>query len=68
MHYGRQFGAVDLASPAVFDPYFYINTNVEVLQTGIRDVTSARNHWLQQGIHMGLQACGNFHSKQYLAR
>ncbi|KAK7497651.1 hypothetical protein BaRGS_00011046 [Batillaria attramentaria] len=60
--------AGDLASPAVFNANFYINTNVEVLHAGVRDEAAARNHWLQHGIHMGLQASGNFHSKQYLAR
>ena len=61
-------GAVDLTSPEVFNANFYINNNVEVLRAGVRDVTSAKHHWLQHGIDMGLQACGNFHSVQYLAR
>lgn len=59
--------AVDFASPFVFNAYFYINTNVEVLHAGVRDASGARTHWLSHGIDMGLQGAGNFHSKQYLA-
>ncbi|XP_076445892.1 uncharacterized protein LOC143283532 [Babylonia areolata] len=60
--------SVNLTSPEVFNVHFYINTNVEVLEAGVRDVTSAQQHWLHHGIDMGLQACGDFHSAQYLAR
>ncbi|KAK7473851.1 hypothetical protein BaRGS_00034902, partial [Batillaria attramentaria] len=60
--------SLDLASPEVFDAIFYIQSNVEVLQAGIHDVTSAKTHWLQHGIHMGLQGSGDFHTKQYFAR
>jgi len=61
-------GAVDYADPHVFNAYFYINTNVQVLHAGVRTASAARTHWLSHGIDMGLQAAGNFHSKQYLAR
>ncbi|KAK7497652.1 hypothetical protein BaRGS_00011047 [Batillaria attramentaria] len=60
--------AVDLASPAVFNYNFYISTNPEVVNAGIHDEAAAKHHWLQHGIGMGLQASGNFHSMQYLAR
>ncbi|KAK7114011.1 uncharacterized protein [Littorina saxatilis] len=60
--------AVDLTSPEVFNAIFYISTNVEVLHAGIRDATAAKHHWLNHGIDEGLQACGSFHSAQYLRR
>ncbi|XP_070188412.1 uncharacterized protein [Littorina saxatilis] len=60
--------AVDLTSPAVFNAIFYITANVEVWHAGARNVTSAKYHWLHHGIDEGLQACGSFHSAQYIRR
>ncbi|XP_070188447.1 uncharacterized protein [Littorina saxatilis] len=45
-----------------------MSTNVEVLRHGIRNTSSAEQHWLHHGMDMGLMACGSFHSAQYLRR
>ncbi|KAL3852768.1 hypothetical protein ACJMK2_016384 [Sinanodonta woodiana] len=58
----------DAASPLVFDPGFYLNTNPDLLKAGIVTPEAARSHWLNNGIQEGRQGCGSFHSRQYLAR
>ncbi|KAK3611309.1 hypothetical protein CHS0354_015726 [Potamilus streckersoni] len=58
----------DAASPLVFDPGFYLNTNPDLLKAGINTPEAARSHWLNNGIQEGRQGCGSFHSRQYLAR
>ncbi|XP_071087217.1 uncharacterized protein [Haliotis cracherodii] len=60
--------AVDLASPLVFDPTFYVNTHADLHQMGINSKAAAKQHWLSKGISEGRQGCGSFHSKQYLKR
>lgn len=58
----------DLLSPLVFEPQFYINTNNQLHHRGIDTVEKAKRDWLHHGLHEGLQGCGSFHTKQYLAR
>ncbi|XP_046559949.1 uncharacterized protein LOC124268967 [Haliotis rubra] len=59
---------VDLASPLVFDPIFYVNTNADLHHLGINTEAAAKQHWLSKGISEGRQGCGSFHSRQYLKR
>jgi hypothetical protein len=53
--------------PHVFNPYFYANTNSLSL-LGLYSIEDIKTHWNQTGVKNGLQACGSFHSKQYLDR
>ena len=59
-------GGVSLWDPRVYNYYFYINTNPDLREAGLFSKEDARNHWLTYGIEEGRQACGSFHTLQYL--
>lgn len=60
--------AQDIFSPEVFNTYFYINTNPDLIAAGIFTEEQAQAHWKRNGIAEGRQACGSFHTLQYLER
>ncbi|KAL5009904.1 hypothetical protein ScPMuIL_012209 [Solemya velum] len=59
---------VDYTSNLVFDPLFYVQTNYDLQLHHLTSPSAARTHWLDYGIDEGRQACGSFHSKQYIER
>lgn len=54
--------------PAVFNFYFYCNTDSDLVQSVCGSVASAQQHWAQFGVHEGRQATSPFHTQQYLDR
>jgi hypothetical protein len=59
---------VNIFDPHVFHFYFYVNTNPDLIANGILTKELAEQHWRDHGIMEGRQACGSFHTRQYLDR
>lgn len=58
----------DIFDPAVYSFYFYVNTHPDLVQAGLATFDKARDHWANYGLREGRQACGSFHTQQYLQR
>ena len=68
MSLGFANGQVDIFDPSVYSFYFYVNTNPDLIRPPYFTFDGAKQHWQQFGIHEGRQACGSFHTQQYLER
>ena len=58
--------STSIFDPRVYNYYFYINTNPDLREANLFSKEQAATHWESHGIHEGRQACGSFHSVQYL--
>ena len=56
----------NIFDPRVYNFYFYLNTNPDLIEAGINTPSQAESHWKNNGINEGRQACGSFHVLQYL--
>eukprot|EP01084_Bolivina_argentea_P076769 139172_1 len=56
----------NIFDPRVYNYYFYVGTNADIISSNITTEQKAANHWQQIGIFEGRQACGSFHVLQFL--
>eukprot|EP01084_Bolivina_argentea_P115522 205418_1 len=56
----------NIFDPRVYNYYFYVTTNSDVISNNIQTEQQAANHWQKIGIFEGKQACGSFHVLQFL--
>ena len=57
---------INIYDPRVYNYYFYVTTNSDIISSNITTEKEAANHWKTIGILQGKQACGSFHVKQFL--
>eukprot|EP01084_Bolivina_argentea_P178150 307969_1 len=58
--------AANIFDPRVYNYYFYVTTNSDIISANITTEQKAANHWQNVGIFEGRQACGSFHVLQFL--
>eukprot|EP01084_Bolivina_argentea_P076767 139169_1 len=59
-------GATTILDDRVYNYYFYVTTNSDIISANITTKTESANHWQQIGVFEGKQACGSFHVLQFL--
>ena len=57
---------ISIFDPRVYNYYFYVLTNSQIILSNLTTESEAANHWSTIGIYQGLQACGSFHVLQFL--